>query len=475
MKRDQIGTSQKVRFNVNKIYLNLFLCSLFLLPFINDFPLFPKSHFARTPSMFTLLLSAILLVSYLLLGKVNFYIHQTKLTFLLLAYVFWAILSGVFNFFIIGNLNSIEISGYAIFLKNITMLVFYFYICLFAYNALRNNEDAFLKIRNVCMYSFLIVIPYALLEILSYYYEINLASYLLRYLEPIFHDRNYAFTDDVSRVRGYAFEPSYFSLYIAFVSPWLLSYLIEIYEKKKFLFSLLIFLFFTIIIYTQSRITYITVIIQVAIYVWLILHFQIKKELFKKNLLIKVFIFTAFLLFIVSMNYQKIFWTFQSLTSFEPTNISNLERLASMHSAMLLSLDHPIYGVGFGLAGAYLPDYYPDYAFLSYSMVFWANAREINFGTPVFSVLPRVLAETGLIGGALFLGAWLTAMYSIYKKILINFRNNNRIPYVGISLFTTLLGLLSASFGVDDLGFVGYWLSFGMTMAYVSNHHILTS
>ncbi|KFN39676.1 hypothetical protein KN63_01790 [Smithella sp. F21] len=387
------------------------------------------------------------------------------MSLLFVVYIIWAFFTGIFNYFTITKLSSIEISGIALFFKNIVLLFFYFYISIFSFNALRNNKHSFSKIRKVCLYSFLIVVPYALLEIFSYYFENISAAYLLNYLEPIFHDRAYSESDSVFRVRGYAFEPSYFSLYIAFVSPWLFSYLINFSSSKFKPFSLLILLF-TIIIFTKSRITYVVFFIEFASFVFLAFRFRLTDN-FKKEFFL-LFLVMSGMLVMSLINYDSIFLTIQSLTSFESKDISNIDRLASIHSAFLLGFDHTIFGVGYGLAGAYLPDYYPNYAFLSYQMTEWASAREKCLGAPVFSMLPRLIAETGFIGCALFLGLWFTAMIKTYKKMLENHQNNLQIQLFGISLFVAFLGMFVASFSVDGYGFTGYWLSLGMAMAYVS-------
>jgi len=301
--------------------------------------------------------------------------------------------------------------------------------------------------------------PYCILEIFAYKYENNMAISVLSFIEPFIHSRKYTELETLN-VRGFSFEPSYLSLYVASVLPWIFGNTIKKNNKIKSLIILILFLL--IIILSGSRTMYLVFLIELIVFGAIMFNISNSKK-FKKMIVLFVP-----LILLVSLFWENIITVFVSLASLESTDISNITRFSSIHAALRLFIDNPVVGVGYGLAGAYLPDYYPDYAFLSYEIKDWAYARDLNLGTPVFALMPRLAAETGLIGLSLILYFWVVLIKKLYNTIKL-FKNEKIIAEFGVKLLVSLIGLLVASFGVDAFTFIGYWLLFGISVGYIEN------
>lgn len=455
---------------LNKILFNLLLISIFLLSFFNDFPFLSSRNFARSPSIYPFFISFIviflIIVYNLIYRKVMIKIAiNNKIILISLLFLAWCGLSGIVNFDKIVALSSRRNTGLLVYLKNLGILVLYVNILFIINYILKHFKDQkkiFAKIRQTCLISFMVVLPYAILEIFAYSYNNNYAIRLLSTIEPLFHSRIFDIKDGL-RVRGYAFEPSYFSLYIAFIFPWLLSYSFEARKKINYI---VLFVVLIVIIYSESRVGYLVFLIEFMIFILSALCF--KKA--KKNS-ISMFLVLLIVGIILLLNSSRLMTIYHSLFEFKSNNISNVTRLASIHAAMLLGMENLIFGVGLGLAGAYLPEYYPDYAWLSYEMRSWASLRDLELGSPVFALFPRVFAEVGAIGLLIYVFLWLTVIIGVYRKVYRINIETNKIDYFGICLLASSIGLLLGSFAVDGFNFLGYWINIGMSAFYIYSFH----
>lgn len=448
-----------------KTIFRLILLSIVLLPFFNDFPLFFGHSIFRSPSIYPLIVSVCILFMVLLFklraGRISFKIHNKSIYIFLFLYIVWSLLSGIINFYDILLLRSYNTEGSTVFIKNIFLLLFYSLVLIATSFAMSQNSNKYYLIRKACLYSFVIIVPYFLLEVFSLIFDNNLSNLILSNIEPIFHARASSGDDIVvNKIRGYAFEASYLSLYLAFAFPWLLSYLFQ-YRMRYKTYIILIMFLFAIVSLTDSRISYIVIITETILYMIIVSCLDRSK-----TVLAAIFIVLITLSTTLAVNYERFTSASRSLFAFDKTDISNTTRAAGMHAAFLLSLDKPIFGVGIGLSGGYLPDYYPSYAFLNYQTPDWSDQRDENLATPTFAMLPKLAAEVGYVGLGFFCMIWASAIFLVYNKTKFVQKSEMRLDYHGISLVVLLIGMFVGSFGVDGYNFMGYWVGLGMAAAY---------
>lgn len=121
---------------------------------------------------------------------------------------------------------------------------------------------------------------------------------------------------------------------------------------------------------------------------------------------------------------------------------------------------HPLLGVGLGNAGYYFYDHLTPYAW----ELIEVRHYMFNFTSPpnIKSLWMRLLAETGLVGFAL----WLAWLLLVLLTALALRRRAGRMPRViGLAGILTLLGLLIEGFSLDTFALPYYWVMFGLVVA----------
>jgi O-antigen ligase len=136
------------------------------------------------------------------------------------------------------------------------------------------------------------------------------------------------------------------------------------------------------------------------------------------------------------------------------------ERLVYWQAGWGVFNDHPILGVGLGNAGYYFPQTMSDYGL---------GLVEVNDLLGKSASLPnakslwvRLLAETGIVGFALFI-TWLFVLWAGTGRLRQSAHPVQRI--VALATRFVLLGLLIEGFSVDTFALPYFWVTFGLLTA----------
>jgi O-antigen ligase len=122
--------------------------------------------------------------------------------------------------------------------------------------------------------------------------------------------------------------------------------------------------------------------------------------------------------------------------------------------------DHPLLGVGLGNAGFYFPQKMPAYGWGLWEVTELFNRQNIIPNTK--SLWVRILAETGLVGFAIFL-SWY---YLLWQSARL--ARNSRDPLLktmGWNGVFVLIVFLTEGFSVDSLALPYFWFALGMLSA----------
>ncbi len=204
---------------------------------------------------------------------------------------------------------------------------------------------------------------------------------------------------------------------------------------------------------------------------------KVKKLLDKKNLgyinavLIIIFVFAYVGLVYGTMivltkvdNRMADLFTFDT-TSESPVldyadNLKMGERVAYWIAGWNVFNDHPIMGVGVGLAGYYMTENLNPFSRIMVEVrrILYRSDYLMN----IKSLWIRILAETGIAGFCCFL-AWLYILFSSAKFIQ---KSRNRIfKLIGKAGFFMLLAFLLEGFSVDSFALPYLWITAGLITA----------
>ena len=141
-------------------------------------------------------------------------------------------------------------------------------------------------------------------------------------------------------------------------------------------------------------------------------------------------------------------------------NLKFGERVAYWAAGWNIFNSHPVLGVGVGLAGYYIPSNLPSY---SWGMV---EVRSIAYRSSMLfnikSLWIRILAETGLIGFAIFLG-WVLVIFLSSRFLIKN--ENILMKTIGWAGIFMLLAMILDGFSVDSFALPYIWATTGLVTA----------
>lgn len=136
------------------------------------------------------------------------------------------------------------------------------------------------------------------------------------------------------------------------------------------------------------------------------------------------------------------------------------ERVIYWQTGWNIFNDHPILGVGVGLSGFYFPQYLPD--------IGWelTETRELLYRYTgllnIKNLWSRLLAETGIIGFALFLN--ILVVFGLTSSIMVQKSNGMRktLGYMGLFMLTALV---AEELSVDSFALPYFWFTLGLVTA----------
>ncbi len=363
-------------------------------------------------------------------------------------------------------------SGYEKFFVQYILAAFFIVPTTFYfYNTFKRYDIVFLlnKIRNAVFISFQVVSLYALFEIL-HIYGIDTFQPILEFVDPYIR-RNETFSyAGLGRIRSLSPEPPFLTMYLIFATPWLLSYFLEPKNNLKGWFLTIILI--TIVHFSGSRSGLIIVSFEILLFVIL----SVPKRISLRKWINIQIILPFFVIFAVLFLYQNgeaLFEKFSSISISYQSNlqVSSISRWGTQSAAIEIAKENPIFGVGLGQQGFYLPSYYPPWAVEgSYEIRNWKSNDPQQAWPPGFSMITRLFAETGLIGISLFIIANLLLLYRLIK---VKYQVINKETHVFIVVtLTCLSGLLINYLQFDSFRLTSYWLIIAIAMVMVKKQNL---
>ncbi|SHE60179.1 O-antigen ligase [Psychroflexus salarius] len=435
--------------------LTLILVGLFFLPF-NSYEGVPFLGEFAQESCFLFFALALLFEGFKIILTQKISIPWKHPIFiLLLAVLFWFLLSYFFNFLDIQDYYIKKTTGNNRFIRQygaliISALILY----LTYYNVFKSFsiDRLFIIIRKVFLYSFIVVSIYTLIEISIVYLKLS-------FLEPFIKLFDYFPFTEVwldyknQRLSSVSYAPPVFGIYLMTIAGWMFSYIITHKSLFKFLPSILIVLF---AILSDSR----SVLVMVGFQLLIFSLYFIKKRKYHKNLIKVGFLVTVISIPILLLKGPAIgeFIT-DKVTSFDleesKHSVSNKSRLGMIYTSGLIFLENPIKGVGFGMQAYAARPLYPKWA-TEDNWEFEQKYLNDNYKTfpPNYNVYTRLLAETGIIGFFLFAIFVFILIYVSYKKI--GSKDKSSIYY--IVLLVSFVGYAINWLQVDTFRVFGFWI-----------------
>ena len=273
-------------------------------------------------------------------------------------------------------------------------------------------------------------------------------------------------------------------MYVAFAYPWVVSYILtEKRYTKKILYGIVVLYMLLLVYLTKSRVAYAVTMGEMVLILFGILLFDRKK--LNKVLIVIITIcsmlsinsFNTLNSYIMSIRQQQgstdeviddgynidmsVGDVVQSLNS--KTNHSNIARLGLQKSAINMGMDNPIIGIGLGQFGFYADQYIEEDARISFEIQRWTNPEEVDFWPPAFALIPRIVAEQGFVGAAIFIAFLLVTMIKFFVKYVK--ANENTME---ILTMVSLIGVIVSTFNADTYGLPQLWILLGIII-YLSN------
>jgi len=442
--------------SLNKIYTFLFFMGLFFLPFNSWEGIEEFGEFKRESSAIFLFLGFFILsIEILFSGKIlipyNNYVFKLILLFLL-----WCIVATTLNALSISNFYYKQTTGLMRFIRQYFALILssILYFLVYWYSITRmSNKQVLYTIRKVFLFSFIVVSIYGFLEILYSVFGFYPAYSLLR-LFDYFPFTEYD-SDINNRISSVCWEPPALATYLITVAGWMFSYMLTNNGIKKFFPTLMVLI---LTYYSGSRTALVVIVIQLIVFLYIILN---RKQLIKSLLyfLCSIVLFSSI---IVLSNGDKVIKNIESkIESLDfkgnlKKNMSNQSRFGIQYANLLVFVENPIIGVGFGQQGFHALNHYPIWAKKdNYEF----KAIYLNKSNPAFppgyNLYIRLLAEAGLIGFGLF----LFLFYVVFKKLKYSLKNNqdeNKI--LNIILIISFIGFAMNWLQMDTFRIYGFWI-----------------
>lgn len=460
-----------MKLTIKHSYKFLFLLGVFFLPFNSYEGISFLGEYRRDGAIIFFLLSSLLFfIDCIYKGKIKLPQKSLFIQFLIL-FLGWIFISTALNSSSIYQNYIKETSGFSRFIRQLISLSIALIIFITSYNIIISYsvKRMFLAIRKVFFYSFILVFFYGLLEILVVYYGIlQLKPILLLFDYLPFIDVYLDFKG--ARISSITYEPPFLAIYLITITGWMFSYIITSKGVKKYIPTLLVFV---LTFFSGSRTALIVVLIQFIIFVVVV--FTISNRL--RKIINKFIILGSILLMVLFIvNGKKISQAIEtkieSLNFKEnlTTNISNKSRLGIQYTSILIFLENPIIGVGFGQQAYHARDKYPKWATANnYEFrLFYLNDTVKSF-PPGYNIYTRLLAETGIIGFVIFITLMILILYQSVVSIK---RRSNKEKTISIVLFVSFIGFNINWLQFDSFRMYGFWICLSLLIAQLNENRI---
>ncbi len=443
-----------MKLNLTKISSFFFLATLFFIPF-DGVGIIPFGEFSSEAYIFFLLLFLVffsfkLVISKLKIPKLN---AENQVLFLL---IFALIIASILNFYsILSNSHPLR-SGVQKLISQFFVLFFFFpVVTLFFYNYFFTQSKVHLKIRKVLLISLYFVFIVGLIEVIYVYYKPPIAGRILDFFDqmPLIKIIKNTWMKRISSVTK---EPPSLGMFLITVLPWILIF--KPRTKKFTRYFLPLFAIFFLVFFSGSRSGIVIVALQVLLF--FVLNSTHKMSIIKLKRIVNIGFFSMLILLVSLFSLRNVEAVKDKLESFNfvekyNSNVSNKTRLGTYISSFSTIVENPLFGVGFGQAGFYVLEHYPDWATED-------NAEIKRYKTgekfpPMFNMYLRILIEGGIISLLLFLMFFYLVLL---KSLKWYYKNDDLKKNQALLIILSTVGFFLTWIQFDTFRVLGFWLVF---------------
>lgn len=444
------------------------VAAIVLLPF-DSFPYFRDMlrEMGAMASFYPLFVALLLFAVSLRTDRRNMFPQSTGARVLVL-FLLWIFISTVANWSGIASAFFKGRTGFEKAALQLALFAFVAVVPFYVFRATEGNKDLQERLRLPVLLSFLLPAMFSILEVLFLYgvisHELPLA------LRRFFSDNLWVY----NRLRTVAAEPSSFSIYCAFLFPWLMGWLMVARGADLAGAIAVLGYFIFILVLTFSRSAYLMILAEALFFIVLTLWLDRRRgRALTLGALFLTFFGTFNLLAPRVMIYDRAIVEKPVSTLISgavdvkdpETGSSTRIRLGAQLAGFRIAARFPLFGAGFGQAGFHMKDYAPEWADPWLDEVKnWKDATPGTPWAPMHGLYARVAAESGFIGLLLWLGVWGTTAAGVLARA----RRAEHNSQSGILLLTAMMGTLLTGLLVDSFRFFEGWIVLGLAWAYIS-------
>ena len=441
---------------LKKIYFSLFLIGFFFFPF-NDFDGIPAlgEYANESGSYFFILGFLVLCIDSLYKGKIAIP-YRDKIFQILLLFLVWCVVTTILNGNVVVDSYYKQTGGVYRFLRQyISLLLAAFIFVILFWNSLKDltSRELLIVIRKVFLYNLVFAFVYGIFEVLISVFNVYAVMPIMQLFNYFpFLDVNF---ESGGRISSIGYEVPSLGNYLITVSGWMFSYIYT--EKSKWRFvPILMVLFLTF--FSGSRTALINITLQLAMFIYLL--YSIKS--YRKTLLVGLqFVAVISVLTVVVFGNQIVRAVDKKVESLNfsanlTKSISNQSRFGMQYASLEVFKANPIIGVGFGQETYHKIYHYPPWAtHNNYEFrAVYQNQNITSFPTS-YNIYTRLLAETGIIGVAIF----LAIIFFCFSRSIFLWRNaENDQKTLGMILLVSFVGLCVNWMQMDFFRQYGFWL-----------------
>lgn len=443
----------------------LVFLGIFFIPFTSWQGLKIFGEFAKEGCFAFFALAAIITGFHSIVSKKIEIPFRNLLFQLLLALFGWFLISGIINLPTIKDYFFKGIGGYERFIRQYAVVIISGVVFLITYyNVFKryDNLTLFYKVRRVFFYSMIIVTSYAFLEILILRFGMSFL-YNILWFYNFFPFTEVKLFYGVNRISSVTFEAPALATYLFTVAGWMFSYVITERGFKRFIPALVTIV---LALFSDSRAGLIIIVIQIAVFGILLI-----KKRKHHQLLIKIIGLSVFaMVFVGAYKGQEIAtYIHEKVTSFDVRDgrhsISNRSRFGIQYASYQVFKEQSIVGVGYGMQAYEGRKKYPKWATVGNweFRLKYLNENDPRF-PPGYNIYTRFLAETGIVGTALFILLLALILISTFGLI----RKNDDRYLLAVVVCISMIGFYFNWLKVDTVRVFGFWINFALLLRMTS-------
>lgn len=388
---------------------------------------------------------------------------------LALLFLFWVFISLAVNW---GNVSSAVFKGRTGEVKatmQAVLLIYCFAAAVYCAAAARSFGISWKHIEKAVLLSFVAPALVSVVEIL-YLYHVTTGS-LLHLLRGFFSEDLRVF----ERARTVSGEPALFAVYCAFLTPWMLNWVLRAKGRAGFFAWSVAAYFIFIVVLTLSRTAYIMVAFGAVIFLalaWLRAGERHRVAAVCAGFAACFCVFNILAPKVIVYNSSVVENPVSTLIAgaldgADPvTGQSTRIRLGAQIATFGIALDNPVFGAGLAQAGFHMYKYIPDWVDPWYWEV--KNWKDGTPGTPwaaSHGLHARIAAEAGFPALLLWLCMWAALGIAVLKKVM---SSGAETALTGAVLLSAVFGAVLAGFNGDSFRFFEYWITLGLSWAYLA-------